>query len=391
LAFGHWLLAVGYWLLAVGYRLKIIYPSGDSVFGGIFFVAVLCMFFTYFYIHEKLSNRINMKKLLFFIVIIIASSCGKLSSLKTSKKKLNRQAEVGSTDAVLLQKPILAELDISPKRDTMTYNTTSADMSEALSISSKRKNRNDLLISSKEMLLREAQNRAEFAFMEEFHCDFLVDPIYKFDLEEISNSDVIVINVRVSAYAAKYKKFTQPDSLPKSVIAMNQISDRGIPLYTNSTILKTDYIKKWTLNAGPNFSSVLGDAAKVTPFAFGGDLILNGSISKKTDFSAAWGLTSFLNDKKTPEDYKLSSKPLRIGLKIHFQDRDKGGYIFGHAAFDKYKSSPEEEYSRYNGFSAGWGYQFNETFDLSINYSAFDNDFKFWGVRIGYRIIDSEK
>jgi len=332
-----------------------------------------------------------MKKLLFFIVIIIASSCGKLSSLKTSKKKLNRQAEVGSTDAVLLQKPILAELDISPKRDTMTYNTTSADMSEALSISSKRKNRNDLLISSKEMLLREAQNRAEFAFMEEFHCDFLVDPIYKFDLEEISNSDVIVIIVRVSAYAAKYKKFTQPDSLPKSVIAMNQISDRGIPLYTNSTILKTDYIKKWTLNAGPNFSSVLGDAAKVTPFAFGGDLILNGSISKKTDFSAAWGLTSFLNDKKTPEDYKLSSKPLRIGLKIHFQDRDKGGYIFGHAAFDKYKSSPEEEYSRYNGFSAGWGYQFNETFDLSINYSAFDNDFKFWGVRIGYRIIDSEK
>jgi hypothetical protein len=69
----------------------------------------------------------------------------------------------------------------------MTYNTTSADMSEALSISSKRKNRNDLLISSKEMLLREAQNRAEFAFMEEFHCDFLVDPIYKFDLEEISS------------------------------------------------------------------------------------------------------------------------------------------------------------------------------------------------------------
>jgi hypothetical protein len=43
LAFGFWLLAFGFWLLAFGFWLKIIYPSGDSVFGGIFFAAVLAV------------------------------------------------------------------------------------------------------------------------------------------------------------------------------------------------------------------------------------------------------------------------------------------------------------------------------------------------------------
>jgi hypothetical protein len=70
--------------------------------------------------------------------------------------------------------------------------------------------------------------------MSEHKCDYLVDPIYKIDTESKSTSDTIRIKVEIFAYPAVYKKFSQPDSLPKCLTQINDIDSRGVPLYVGS-------------------------------------------------------------------------------------------------------------------------------------------------------------
>lgn len=163
-----------------------------------------------------------MKSILFLLgSVFLISSCSITSSLKTSQRKINRQVEVDASGSSLINKPIVADVSVSTDRKITVYKTTNQDMVNSLILVSgtdQKKKKSDLLFSASQNMKNEAQNRAQFQFMEEHQCDYLVDPIYKVDVESTSGSKIVNITVEVSAYPANYTKFSQPDSLPKIII-----------------------------------------------------------------------------------------------------------------------------------------------------------------------------
>jgi hypothetical protein len=122
----------------------------------------------------------------------LLASCSVTSSLKTSQRKMNRQAEANANSAKVVNKPILADLEVEMKRATTTYKTTNKDIGGTMFIntggsSSKKGN---ILATASEGMKNEAKSRAQFQFMADHKCDYLVDPIYKIETESTSEASI---------------------------------------------------------------------------------------------------------------------------------------------------------------------------------------------------------
>ena len=173
-----------------------------------------------------------------FIALVLAfSSCTISSRFKTSEKYVNRQAEASASDARLINKPILADLEVKMERAKTNYAVTNKEIgtsSMVLSGNSRSKSGGNVFSTPEDYFKNEAKKRAQFQFMSEHKCDYLVDPIYKIDTEAKSSSDTLWIRIEILAFPAIYKKFSQPDSLPKCVTQINDADYRGVPLFIGS-------------------------------------------------------------------------------------------------------------------------------------------------------------
>lgn len=233
------------------------------------------------------------------------ASCSVTSSLKTSQRKMNRQAEANANSAKVVNKPILADLEVDMKRATTTYKTTNKDIGGTMFIntggsSSKKGN---ILATASEGMKNEAKSRAQFQFMAEHKCDYLVDPIYKIETESTSEANIVNITVEVSAYPANYKKFTQPDSLPKSVFQADQVDGREIALSTySSSFDKTEKKKSSGLIFGVGLSKLATvdgektEDGKSSIGAFGGyylSLPLSSKLSFRTEYLLSYKTARF--------------------------------------------------------------------------------------------------
>lgn len=178
--------------------------------------------------------------------------------LTTQQKKLNRAAEANVDKAVVLNKPMVADLDVRMNRDTVIYKTNSGDISNTSILTTLPASTGQgapILVSASESMKDEAVNRAQFYFLEQKKCDYIVDPIYKVETESKTGSSVVDLTITVSGYPANYRQFTQPDSLPKSIFQLRQLDSREIPLLTNA--LKTD-VKTTKPEAGFLIAPALG-------------------------------------------------------------------------------------------------------------------------------------
>ena len=179
-----------------------------------------------------------MKKLIILSLVVgtISSCTVTSSSYKTSQRRLNRQPEANAASTQLVNKPILADLEVGSKRETSTLKTTNLEInSTTITDGSNKKSNSGMFVSAGEGMKNEAKYRAQFKFMDDLKCDYIVDPIYKIETEATSGSSVVNISVEVSGYPAFYKKFSQPDSLPKSVFQMGGLNSREIPLLTSGS------------------------------------------------------------------------------------------------------------------------------------------------------------
>lgn len=271
-----------------------------------------------------------MKKLILFLAAgSLLASCSVTTSMKTSQRKLNRQAEANATSARVVNKPILADLDVALKREITTFKTTNKDIAGTMLLntgggSSKKGN---ILATASEGMKNEAKNRAQFQFMAEHKCDYLVDPIYKIETESTSEATIVNITVEVSAYPANYKKFSQPDSLPKSVFQMNQVDGREIALTTFASDLNKTEKKK---NSGFVFGFGLSKLAErdgiedkyaKSSFAFSGGyylvLPLSSKLGLRSEYSVAMKRSkSEYEDQNFGVTSKYLTNSTNIGLQI---------------------------------------------------------------------------
>ena len=259
-----------------------------------------------------------MKKIYFLLLnVILLSSCAVNSNLKTTQRKMNRQAETSTTNTKLVNKPILADLEVGLKRETTTFKTTSQDIANSIlmSGSSESKNRN-FLVSASESMKNEARNRAQFKFMEEYKCDYLIDPIYKIETESQSGSSIVNITVEVYAYPAFYKRFSQPDSLPKSVFELGKLDNREIPLMTSAATTNKETSKTesgFMFSAG--LSNLKADASGTLENTSSG---ISGNLGFYTlfPFGQKFGFRS---------EYLVSSR----GLSFNLDDSSSGATITG--------------------------------------------------------------
>jgi hypothetical protein len=204
------------------------------------------------------------------LITLFTSSCSVTSRLKTSEKYVNRQAEASANDAKLVNKPILADLEVSLVRAKTNYSVTNKEIGNSTMVlpsQGKSKSKGALLAGPDEFYKSEAKKRAQFQFMADHKCDYLVDPIYLIETEAESNSDIVVIKVEVVAFPAVYKKFSQPDSLPKSITQINSLDYRGIPLMIRSNETQVFNSKSKGIVSGIGFSKIGDEFVVGTPDA----------------------------------------------------------------------------------------------------------------------------
>lgn len=160
-------------------------------------------------------------------MVVLLNSCTITTVFKSREKSMSRLAEVNGNSTVLLNKPIVAELNVSMTRQSVTSVSTNIEMDDA-TVEYQPKTSSTLIQNAELIRYRnEAKKRAQFEFMKQYECDYLVDPIYTIDVTSQSNSETITYSVELSAFPAKYSSFSQPDSLPKSImqIEIRRIND----------------------------------------------------------------------------------------------------------------------------------------------------------------------
>jgi hypothetical protein len=344
-----------------------------------------------------------MRKLIFIsVAATMLASCATNTSTRSTQRKMTRQASGNASNLDVLMRPVLADVTISEKREVFVYTTTSEDMSTALYLSGDKKKGNDIFVSSREVMKKEAENRAQFAFLEEYKCDFLIDPIYLFQLENSSEDNTVKIKVQVSAFTAKYKSFTQPDSLPKSVIQANALVDRELPMVTNTNSYIDRTFRAWSFTLGADGALPFGDWAENTPYGYGGSALLSYALGKKMDVIGQYGIVSFAIDPAASDVFKESLlRPAQIGVKAYFAQREKG--LFAFAQYGSYQFTTErydattELTTTYNdvfdGFTVGIGYQINKDVDVSAKYTTLGTPVQnsnYVGVRVAYRLFGSK-
>jgi len=133
----------------------------------------------------------------------------------------------------------MADLDIQKTRVESTYNYSS----DTLGVS---KSKISISNSAKET----AKGFALFQYMKDNQCDYVLDPLYHISRSGNSNSSTESISVTISGYPAKYKSFTQPDTLPRSISEARDLG-RGSVLIANSQVVKKEVFE-------PFFAAGLG-------------------------------------------------------------------------------------------------------------------------------------
>jgi hypothetical protein len=180
-----------------------------------------------------------MKNLYFILCAALISSCSVSTKIKTKQNRMNRQAEANAMTTRVVSKPILADIKVGESRVQTTLKTSNQ---EILGVNEIPK---ELLGAQAEYIKNEATNRAQFKFMAEQNCDYLVDPIYQYETETVEGSSLISITIEISAYPAYFTKFSQPDSLPKSIFQMYTFNGgRELPLITNAISKQKEKLKR---------------------------------------------------------------------------------------------------------------------------------------------------
>lgn len=163
-----------------------------------------------------------MKKFILFCLIIpIVQSCSPVSTISISSKDkfstLRRDSDIKVNGPQVVTKPLLANLEIDMERKKTTLSTT---ISYSL---------------SKEFARKEAEQKAEFLFIDEHQCDFVLDPYFDTEISHSQGDGFYRINVVITGLSVTYKKFSEIDSLPKIFTQLNNLPSRSLPLITSFT------------------------------------------------------------------------------------------------------------------------------------------------------------
>ena len=166
--------------------------------------------------------------LLFAVPMLILQSCAVSENWRINEKSATRDLQGRGSDASVLVKPVMAELDIANIRKESTYLFTS----DTLNMSKSK-------ISFSSEAKETAKSFALFQFMKDNNCDYVLDPLYHITRSGNSNSATEDISVTISGYTAKYKSFSQPDTLPRSIFE-SQRMNRGNVLIASSKFTKKE-------------------------------------------------------------------------------------------------------------------------------------------------------
>jgi hypothetical protein len=189
-------------------------------------------------------------KLIFIFIcasLTILQSCKLSENYRVIEKTSTRDLQGRGSDANVIVKPVLAELDIQKTRTESTFSYSSDTLGG-------NKSKISLNTNSKET----AKNLAMFQYLKLNQCDYVLDPLYFISRSGSSDSNIEDINVTISGYPAKYKSFIQPDTLPRSISEARNLS-RGTVLIANSqTITKEEFKPFFAAGLGFNFGFAEG-------------------------------------------------------------------------------------------------------------------------------------
>ncbi|MFM8513608.1 MAG: hypothetical protein ACKOBI_07705, partial [Bacteroidota bacterium] len=126
-----------------------------------------------------------MKKILFFYgLMYLIQSCAPVATTSISSKDrlstLKRDSDIKVTGPQVVTKPMLANLDVDMERKKSTFSTTIS------------------LGVGKEAARKEAEQKAEFRFLEEHQCDFVMDPYFDTDISYTDGDGFYRISVAMT-------------------------------------------------------------------------------------------------------------------------------------------------------------------------------------------------
>lgn len=170
-------------------------------------------------------------------------SCSLTESITTKERLATRDIDGRGTDAVVLVKPIIAELDIAKERASATY----VFNSDSLGISNQ-----EYTLSSNDK--ETAKNFAKFKLIQENNCDYILDPIYYISTVNSDDQNSLEISVSINGYLARYKSFYQPDSLPSSIKEANKLNIGNELIVITSNKSKSVFKPYWSFGFGLNRS-----------------------------------------------------------------------------------------------------------------------------------------
>jgi len=174
-----------------------------------------------------------MKKILFFYgLMYLIQSCAPVATTSISSKDrlstLKRDSDIKVTGPQVVTKPMLANLDVDMERKKSTFSTTIS------------------LGVGKEAARKEAEQKAEFRFLEEHQCDFVMDPYFDTDISYTDGDGFYRISVAMTGLSVSYKKFSELDSLPKIFTQLNYLPSRSLPLITSFSSNQKSVTEKYT-------------------------------------------------------------------------------------------------------------------------------------------------
>ena len=310
---------------------------------------------------------------------------------------MGRQAESNGNTVALVNKPILADLTVSMTRQSIIFTTTNLELNNSSMDIQSAGTTNMVQGGELNYLKGEAKKRAQFQFMKDLACDYLVDPIYTVDVQSQSNSQVVNFQVELSAFPAKYSKFSQPDSLPKSVMQISSIDNRGLPLYISSKkVEKTASAKELGGILGFGLSKELNPSStdeslmswnfglyksfRVSkPIGFRGELRIVGfggkGVERYTNYNN-WPYTTDYYDVK--RKYTSFVVPLMLSVnlkKINLLVGVLPAYILSNKTVSddsNYSGQSNSDFGVDSGITFGLGYKLNDKLSVSYRYEKFD-------------------
>jgi hypothetical protein len=174
--------------------------------------------------------------------LILMQSCVVSETWRTNEKSATRDLQGRGSDASVLVKPVLADLEIDKARKEATYLFNSDTLTSG-------KSKIALSSGAKET----ARNFALFQYMKDNNCDYVLDPLYHIARSGSSTSSIEKISVTISGYPAKYKTFYQPDTLPRSISEGRNISRGSVITVNSQRITKETFDPFFAAGLGFNY------------------------------------------------------------------------------------------------------------------------------------------